>query len=74
MTMVPPPPTMGYNDILVTVEIPYTATDGECGVLTFRDRVHAHVLDSIAQLNSSGMKVTYTKQATVSVPVKSTDS
>ena len=62
------------QDILVTVEIPYTATDGECGVLTFRDRVHAHVLDSIAQLNSSGMKVTYTKQATVSVPVKPTDS
>lgn len=62
------------QDILVTVEIPYTTTDGGCGLLTFRDRVHAHVLDSIAQLNSYGMKVTYNKQATISVPVKPTDS
>lgn len=58
------------QDILVTVEVPFTTADGGGGVLTFRDRVHAHVLESIAQLDTSGMKVTYTKQATISVPVK----
>ena len=62
------------QDILVTVEVPYTTADGGCGVLTFRDRVHSHILESITQLDTSFMKVSYTKQATVSVPVKPTDS
>ena len=58
------------HDTLVTIEIPYTTADGGCGVLTLRDRVHPHILESITQLDTSEMKVSYTKQATVLVPVK----